>query len=100
MLDSVKEFSECKRGCSPPVFVTSQAEMIEMRNGYKILVEKPEGKRTLGRPGCRWEDNIKIDLKEIGCEDVNWIIWLRQGTMAGSCEHGTKPSDSIKGGDF
>jgi hypothetical protein len=40
--------------------------MGEMRNAYKILVEKPEGKRSLGRPRRRWEDNIKIDLREIG----------------------------------
>jgi hypothetical protein len=40
--------------------------MGEMRNVYKILVRKPEGKRPLGRPGHRWEGNIRIDLKEIG----------------------------------
>jgi len=39
---------------------------------YKILVEKPKEMRTLVRPGCRWED-IKVALKEIGCEDVDWI---------------------------
>jgi hypothetical protein len=47
--------------------------MGEMRNAYKILVEKAEGKRPLGRPGRRWEDNIKLDLREIGLERVNWI---------------------------
>jgi hypothetical protein len=36
------------------------------RNAYKILVGKPEGKRLLGRPRRRWEDNIKMDLREIG----------------------------------
>jgi hypothetical protein len=40
-----------------------------MRNGYKILVGKSEGKRHLGRLWCRWEDNIKIDLKKTGWED-------------------------------
>jgi len=40
---------------------------------YKILVRKPEGKRPLGRPRHRWEDNIKMYLKEIGYEGVNWI---------------------------
>jgi hypothetical protein len=45
----------------------------EMRNAYKILVGKPEGKRPLGRPWHRWEDNIKMDLKEIGFEGVDWI---------------------------
>jgi hypothetical protein len=40
--------------------------MGEMRNAYKILVGKPARKRPLRRPRCRWEDNIKIDLREIG----------------------------------
>jgi hypothetical protein len=40
--------------------------MGKMRNAYKILVGKPEGKIPLGRPRCRWEDNIKIDLRETG----------------------------------
>jgi hypothetical protein len=44
-----------------------------MRNVYKILVAKPERKRTLGRPMCRWEDIIKSDLKGGGFEGVNWI---------------------------
>jgi hypothetical protein len=38
----------------------------EKRNSYRILVGKPEGKRPLGRPRCRWEDNIKMDLRKIG----------------------------------
>jgi len=37
------------------------------------LVEKPEGKRQLGRPRRRWEDNIKMDLREVGCGDMDWI---------------------------
>jgi len=40
--------------------------MGEMRNAYKILVEKPEGKRPLRRPGCRWEDCIRMDLRKQG----------------------------------
>jgi hypothetical protein len=44
-----------------------------MRNAYTILVGNPEGKRPVGRPRCWWEDNIRIDLREIGWEDVNWI---------------------------
>ena len=40
---------------------------------HKVLVGKPERKRPLGRPRRRWEDNIKMDLKEIGWEDVDWI---------------------------
>jgi hypothetical protein len=34
---------------------------------YRVLVGKPEGKKLLGRPRCRWEDNIKMDLQEVGC---------------------------------
>jgi len=45
----------------------------EIRNAYEILVGKPQGKRPCMRPSCRWEDNIRIDFKEIGWEGVNWI---------------------------
>jgi hypothetical protein len=38
-----------------------------------LLVGKPEGKRRLGRPRCRWEDNIKMDLQEVGCGGMDWI---------------------------
>ena len=41
--------------------------MGEGRGVYRVLVGKPEGKRRLGRPRRRWEDNIKMDLKEVGC---------------------------------
>jgi hypothetical protein len=47
--------------------------MREMRNAYKSLVGKPEGKRPLGRPRRRWENNIKMDLREIGFGGVDWI---------------------------
>ena len=43
------------------------ARMGEWRGVYRVLVGKPEGKRLLGRPRHRWEDNIKIDLQEVGC---------------------------------
>jgi hypothetical protein len=43
------------------------------RNAYRILVGKPEGKRPLGRPRRRWVDNIKMDLREIGWDGVDWI---------------------------
>jgi len=43
------------------------------RNAYKILVGKPEGRRPLRKPRCRWEDNIRMDLRVIGWKDVNWI---------------------------
>jgi hypothetical protein len=44
----------------------------EERKVYKVLVGKPEGKRPLGRPRCRWEDGIRMDLREIGWEGVDW----------------------------
>jgi hypothetical protein len=47
--------------------------MGEKRNVYRLLVGKPEGKRPLGRPRCRWIDNFKMDLLEIGVNVVNWI---------------------------
>jgi hypothetical protein len=49
------------------------ARMCEKRNAYRVLVEKPEGKRPLGRPRRRWMDNIKKDLGEVGWGDVDWI---------------------------
>jgi hypothetical protein len=45
----------------------------EARGVYRVLVGRPEGKRPLGRPRCRWEDNIKMDLREIGINGANWI---------------------------
>ena len=47
------------------------ARMGERRGVYRVLVGKPEGKRTLGRPRRRWEDHIKMDLQEVGCGDVD-----------------------------
>jgi len=40
---------------------------------YRVLVEKPEGKRRLGRHRHRWEDNIKMDFQEVGCGGMDWI---------------------------
>ena len=50
----------------------------ERRGIYKVLVGKPEGKRPLGRPRRRWEDDIKMDLQEVGCGGMDWIE-LAQG---------------------
>ena len=47
------------------------ARMGEGRGVYRVLVGKPEGKGPLGRPRCRWEDNIKMDLKKVGCEGMD-----------------------------
>jgi hypothetical protein len=53
------------------------ARMLEMRGAYNILVGRPEGRRPLGGPRHRWEDNIKMDLWEIGFGDVDWIYWAQ-----------------------
>ena len=49
------------------------------RNAYRVLVGKPEGKRPLGRPRRRWENNIKMDLREMGCDPVDWIHLAEEG---------------------
>jgi hypothetical protein len=49
------------------------AQMGEKRNACRILVGKPEGKRPLGRPRHRWVDNNKMDLRQKGWEDMDWI---------------------------
>jgi hypothetical protein len=49
------------------------ARMAEWRDVYRVLVGRPEGKRPLGRSGHRWEDNIKMDLREIVIDGANWI---------------------------
>jgi hypothetical protein len=49
------------------------ARMGKERGAYSVLVDKPEEKRPLERPRCRWEDNIKMDLQEVGCGGMDWI---------------------------
>jgi hypothetical protein len=64
---------------------------------YKILVGKQERKRPLGRPRRRWVKNIKIDLREIGWDGIDWIdLGQDNGPVEGSCEHGDEPSGSLK----
>jgi hypothetical protein len=59
------------------------ASVMEKRNAYRVIMDKPEGKRPHGRSARRWEGNIKIDLKEISGEGVNWSVWLRTGSSDG-----------------
>jgi hypothetical protein len=64
-------------------------------------VGKPEGKRPLGRPRYRWEENIKMDFQEVRCGDLDWIELVsgyRQ--VAGTCGCGNELSGSIKCGEF
>ena len=57
------------------------ARMGEGRGVYKVLVGKPEGKRPLWRPRRRWEDNIKMDLREVGCGGMDCIELAQDGDM-------------------
>ena len=62
------------------------ARMGEGRGVHSVLVGKPEGKRPLGRPRCRWEDNIKMDLKEVGgcCGDRMELAQDRDRWLVGT----------------
>ena len=53
------------------------ARMGEERGVYRVLVGKPEGRRPLERPRRRWVDNIKMNLKEVGCRYMDWIVLAR-----------------------
>jgi hypothetical protein len=71
------------------------ARMGEERNVYKVLVGKPEGKRPLGRPRSRWEDVIRMDLRESGLGGCGLDSTVSgQGLVAGCCECGDEPSGS------
>jgi hypothetical protein len=59
--------------------------MMEGRGVYRVLVGRPEGKRTLGRPKRRWEDNIKIYLREIGIDGANWIQLAEDRVQCRAC---------------
>ena len=72
----------------------------ERRGVYRVLVGKDEGKRQLGRPRRRWEDNIKMDLQEVGCRGIDWIELAQDRQVASTCECGNEPSGSIKCMEF
>jgi hypothetical protein len=59
------------------------SHMGEKRNGYRVLVGESEGNRPLGIPRHRWEDTIKMDLREIGWGGITGLIWLRIGASGG-----------------
>jgi hypothetical protein len=52
----------------------------EWRGLYRLLVRKPQGKRPLGRPGCRWDDNMKWSIKKLNVRTWTGLIWCRIGT--------------------
>jgi hypothetical protein len=58
--------------------------MGEGRSAYRILMGRPEGRRPIGRPRRRWEDNIKMDLQEVGWDGLDWIdmAWDRDRWLA------------------
>jgi hypothetical protein len=68
--------------------------MGEDRGVHRVLVVKPEGKRPLGIPRRRWEDNIKMDLLEVGGGRGDWM------ELAGTCGYGEELSSSINAGNF
>jgi hypothetical protein len=75
--------------------------MEERRGVYRILVGKSEGKRLLGRPRRRWEDNIKMNLQEVGCGSLDWIqLAQERKNVANVCDCGNEHSGSIKCGIF
>ena len=75
--------------------------MRERRGIYRVLVGKPEGKRPLGRPKRRWEDNIKMDFQEVGCGGHGLDrAGSGSGHVAGTCDCGNEPSCSIKYREF
>jgi hypothetical protein len=53
------------------------------KSAYSVLVGRPEGKRQLGRPRCRWDDDIEMDLQEVGCGAWTGVFWLRIRTVGG-----------------
>jgi hypothetical protein len=67
---------------------------------YKVLAGKPGGKKPLRRTRRRREDNIKMDLQEVGWGAWIGLIWLWKGRVSGCCECGNEPSGSIKYGKF
>jgi endonuclease/exonuclease/phosphatase family metal-dependent hydrolase len=77
--------------CSPNIFrvikssrrVGHVARMGEKRDVYRVLVGKPEGRRPLERPRRRWEDNIKVDLRQVDVGEWTGSSWLRIGTGGG-----------------
>ena len=72
------------------------ARMGEMAGADGVLVGKPERMRPLGRPRRRWEDNIKMDLHEVGWGHGLDCSGSGQGQVAGSCKCGNEPSASTK----
>ena len=68
---------------------------------YRVLVGKPEGRRPLERPRCRWVDNIRMDLQEVECGYMDWIVLAQyKRQVADACECGNEHSGSVKCGEL
>ena len=74
--------------------------MGEDRGVCRVLLEKLEGRRPLGRPRRRCVDNNRMDLQEVGCGYMDWIGLAQHRQVAHACECGNEPSDSVKCGEF
>jgi hypothetical protein len=73
------------------------ARMGYKRNSYRILLGKPQGNRPPGRPRRTWEDNIRMDLREIRWGGMDWIDLAQdRDQWRASCEHGNEPSGSVR----
>jgi len=71
----------------------------ERRGVYRVLMVKPEGKKPLGRTRCRWKDNVKKHLQEVGCRGMDWIDLAREGERWRSfeCGNGTVGFHKMRG---
>ena len=77
------------------------ARMGKDRGVHRVLVGKHEGKRPLGRPRRRWEDNIKMDLQEVGGGRGDWMELVQdRDRLAGTCGYDEELSGSINAGNF
>jgi hypothetical protein len=74
------------------------ARMEDSTGAYRILVGKPEGRKTLGRPRLRWENTIKMDFSDVEWWHMLDVSGSVYGQVAGSCECGDEPCGSIKYG--
>ena len=67
---------------------------------YRVLLGKLEGRRLLGRPRCRWVDNIRMDLQEVGCGYMDWIGLAQDRDRWQMLVSGNELSGSVKCGEF
>jgi hypothetical protein len=70
------------------------ARMGEEREVYRVLLGKPEGRKPFGRPRHRWDDGIRINLRDTDWGVKSGFSWIKIGPVAGSCKYGDEPSGS------